>query len=308
MVTEHTRARVEGVIKELGYRPSRVARRLRVEGGRSNLIGLIIPDIQNLFFADMVRGVEDAAQRHGYAVFLGNSDENVEKERLYLEVMSAERVDGVILPPSCETDTAAGDLVLRGIPVVCVDRRLVKVKVDTVVIDNVQGAYEATKHLLRLGHHRIGFIRGRPSLSTSRERLQGYQQALADHGFEPDSTLERAGDGRQESGRQLTKEVLDLARRPTALLVANGLLTLGALEAIQEEGLRMPDDIAIIGYDDMPWARALNPPLTTVRQPGYELGRRAMELLLERVREPDRSTTVVMLHPELVVRRSCGGG
>ena len=306
LVSEGTRARVEQVIAEMGYHPSRVARRLRVESGRSNLIGLVIPDIQNLFFADIVRGVEDTAQRHGYTVFLGNADEDVEKERHYLDVMRSEAVDGVILPPSCETDTAAAQLVRDGIPVVCVDRRLAKLKVDTVVIDNVQGAFEATEHLLALGHRRIGFIGGRVHLSTSRERLQGYRQAFQNRDIPMDPTLVRAGDGRQESGCQLAAELLELADPPTALVAGNNLMALGALEAIHARGLRIPEDVAIIGYDDTPWARALNPPLTTVRQPGHELGSRAMELLLQRIQQPDRSTSSVLLHPTLVVRKSCG--
>lgn len=307
LVNGRTRARVQQVIAEMGYHPSRVARRLRVESGRSNLIGLVIPDIQNPFFADIVRGVEDAAQRHGYAVFLGNADEDLDKERRYLEVMRSEAVDGVILPPSCETDTAAAQLVRDGIPVVCVDRRLATVHVDTVMIDNVQGAYEATEHLLAHGHRRVGFISGRLDLSTSRERVQGFRRALEDRGIPMDPELVLSGDGRQESGRELATRLLALPEPPTALVAGNNLMALGALEAIHERGLRIPEQVAIIGYDDTPWARALNPPLTTVRQPGYELGSRAMELLLQRMEQPDRGTSSVLLHPTLVVRRSCGG-
>lgn len=305
-VHAETRARVERAIRELGYRPSRVARRLRVERGPSRLIGVLLSDIQNPFFAELARGVEDVAHARGYAVLLGNSDEDEAKERRYLEVMRAELVDGIILPPASDRDAAAVELVRAGAPLVCVDRRLGRERVDSVVIDNVRGAYDATAHLVRLGHRRIAFIEGRPRISTSRERLEGYAKALADHGVEPDAGLVRQGDSRQGSGRRLAAALLDLPDPPTALLVGNNLMTLGALEAIHERGLRIPGDVAIVGYDDMPWALAFDPPLTAVRQPGYELGRRAAELLLQRLDEPSRSTTIVLLQPELIVRGSCG--
>lgn len=307
-VGEDTRNRVMEVIQEMGYVPSRVARRLRMDRGHAHLIGLILPDIQNPFFADLARGVEDLAQKHGYALFLGNSDENPDKERHYLEAMRAESVDGVIVPPISDTDEAVASLTRARVPVVCVDRRLATVDADTVVVDNVRGAYKATDHLVRLGHQRIGFIEGRPEISTSRERMQGYRQALEEHGLKVDPALIREGDSRQASGARLAGELLDIEDRPTALLVGNNLMTLGALEACHARAFTIPEQLAVVGYDDMPWALALNPPLTAVRQPGYEVGQRAMELLLERIREPGRSTTLVVLQPQLVVRRSCGAG
>lgn len=308
LVNEDTRARVQQAIDALGYRPSRVARRLRRDPARASLIGLVVPDIQNPFFADVVRGVEGVARRHGYVVFLGNSDEDRETERRHLELMRAESVDGLILPPSAEAEPEVTALAGAGVPVVCVDRRLGGDVLDTVVADNVRGAYEAVAHLVRLGHRRIGFIGGRPGLSTSLERRQGYTEALDANGIVLDPSLVREGDSRQATGRRLTRELLDLPSAPTALLVGNNLMTLGALEAIHLLELRIPEDVAIIGYDDMPWALALNPPLTAVRQPGYEMGRCAAELLLQRILHPGRPPTVHVLRPELVVRRSCGAG
>jgi LacI family transcriptional regulator/LacI family repressor for deo operon, udp, cdd, tsx, nupC, and nupG len=306
VVNAKTRARVQEAIDRLGYRPSRVARRLRTESGRSGLVALLIPDIQNPFFADLARGVEDAARGEGYTVLLGNVDEDVEKERRYLEVMTSESVDGIILPPTSGSDPVALELVRAGLPLVCVDRRLSRVKVDTVLVDNVRGAQDAVEHLLSLGHRRIGFIEGRPEISSSQERLRGYALALQEQGIEVDPALVRTGDSRQASGARLAEELLDQPQRPGALLVGNNLMTLGALETIHRLGLRIPEDIAIVGYDDMPWALALDPPLTAVRQPGYELGGRAMELLLQRIRDPKRSASLVTLDAELIVRRSCG--
>jgi len=309
LVHQATRERVQQAIETLQYRPSRVARRLRRDAARANLLGLVVPDIQNPFFADLARGVENVAQERGYMVFVGNSDEDADKERNYLDLMRAESVDGIILPPTADVEPALETLARAGVPVVCVDRRLPGVALDTVVADNVRGAREAAEHLLRLGHRRIGFIEGRPHLSTSRERLEGYRHALKDAGAAFDPALVRAGDSRQASGYRLARELLETdgrAARPTALLVGNNLMTLGALAAVRELGLRVPADVAIIGYDDLPWAPAFDPPLTVVRQPAYEMGRRATELLLTRVDEPELEPRLVVLEPELVVRRSCG--
>ncbi len=315
LVNAETRTRVQLAMDSLQYRPSRVARRLRRDSARANLIGLIVPDIQNPFFAELVRGVERVAHQHGYMVFLGNTDEDGAKELEYVQLMRAESVDGLILPPSSDLHEIVAKLTSAGLPIVCVDRRLPDVSVDTVVADNEQGAYMATDHLLRIGHRHIGFIGGRAHLSTSAERLAGYTRALREHGVPFDARLVRDGDSRQGSGSALTRELLsrDLLDRegsgrelPTALLVGNNLMTLGALETIHLMGLRIPDDVAIVGYDDMPWALALNPPLTAVRQPGFEMGERAAELLLQRLDDPSRETAVVTLQPTLIARQSCG--
>ena len=307
LVRADTRERVEEAIRRLGYRPSRVARRLRVRGGRSALIGLVIPDLQNPFFADLARGVEDAASKEGFTVLIGNTDEDAGREQRYLEVMGAESVDGVILPPSGRRSPGAEELIRGGTPVVCVDRRLARPRVDEAVIDNVRGAAAATRHLIDKGHRRIGFIHGALRLSTSRERLRGYRDTLQAARIPLDPVLTLAGDSRQPSGRRLTSRLLALARPPSALLVGNSMMTLGALEAIREAGLRVPHDLALVGYDDMPWALALDPPLTVVRQPGYELGAVATDLLIRRIGDPRRSTTAVMLQPELVIRESSAG-
>lgn len=299
-----TRAAVEKALRELDYRPSRVARRLRMNSGRANLVGLIIPDIQNPFYAEIARGVEDAAYANQYAVLLCNSDEDLAKERFYLDVMHAESVDGVVLPPFDDNDRAVVERVKSGMPVVCVDRSLARMKTDLVEVDNHQGAYEAVAHLIARGHEHIGLIEGRVQVSTNRERRRGYVDALAAAGIALRKDLMRAGDFRQESGRVLTNELLDLRKPPTALFVVNNLMTVGALAALHERRLRIPQDVAIVGFDDLPWAEALDPPLTVVRQPAREVGRQAMELLLRRIMEPDRPPVTVRLQPRLVIRHS----
>ena len=303
-VVPETRAVVEQALRDLGYRPNRVARRLRMKDGRAHLVGLIIPDIQNPFYAEIARGVEDAAYASEYALLLCNSDENPAKEKFYLDVMCSESVDGIVLPPFDDTDSAVIELVKTGMPVVCVDRSLARVNTDLVEVDNYRGAHEAVTHLLGKGHRNIGLIEGRAQVSTSRERRRGYLDALAEHGVPVRKDLMRAGDFKQESGRVLAGELLDLRKPPTALFVCNNLMTVGALAALHQRELRVPRDVAIVGFDDLPWAEALDPPLTVVRQPAYEVGRQAMELLLKRIMEPTRPPISVRLLPELVTRRS----
>lgn len=303
-VVPETRAAVEQALLDLGYRPSRVARRLRMNNGRAHLVGLIIPDIQNPFYAEIARGVEDAAYASEYALILCNSDENLDKERFYLDVMRDESVDGIVMPPFDDTDVGVVEMVKSGIPVVCVDRSHGKVKTDLVEVDNHQGAFEAVRHLIERGHKSIALIEGRTQVSTSRERRRGYLDALAAHAIAPRKELMRTGDFKQESGRILTNELLDLRKPPTALFVCNNLMTVGALGALHQRGVRIPSEVALVGFDDLPWAEALDPPPTVVRQPAYEVGRQAMELLLKRIMAPDRPPVTVRLRPELVIRKS----
>lgn len=305
-VKDDTRQKVKDAVEALDYRPSRVARRLRLTNGRAHLLGLAIPDIQNPFHADVARGVESVAREHGYALILENCDEDPEKQRVCLDTFQTEDVDGVIVPPVSERDEAVKRLIESGMPVVCVDRRLTGVDVDTIVSDNHEGAYQATKHLIEAGHERIAYLGGIKRISTTRERYEGYREALSDHGVEEDARLVRYGESRLESGQRLTGALLDLPEPPTALFAGNNLTTLGAYVALLECGLRIPEDIAVVGYDDVAWARALAPPPTVVSQPGHEMGRRAADMLMRRIAEPDASITVATLRPHLIVRDSCG--
>lgn len=304
-VNNKTRERVQKVMKVLEYKPSRVAQRLRGKRGKSKLLGLIIPDIQNQYYSNIVRGIEDVAYDKNYAVILCNSDENSSKERFYLEVLRAESVDGVILPPIHQYGKVLDSLKDDGIPMVCVDRKLAKELVDTVVVNNEKGAYLAISHLLNLGHERIATITSSPQFSSFQERQNGYERALKEKGIEIDEKLIKEGDLRSStSAKKLTRELLELSPRPTALFVTNNLMTLGAIEALNEMNLQIPEDISLIMFDDMPWATVINPSLTVIRQPGYEMGRRAAELFFQRIADPERETVEVIMQPELIVRDS----
>jgi LacI family transcriptional regulator len=303
-IGEETRARVHKVMREVGYKPNRVARRLRTTGGTSHLLGLIIPNIQNIFFADLARGVEDVAYRNNFAVLLCNYDEDEARERFYLDVMQSESVDGIILPPIHEHDAAVMKVVKSGLPIVCVDRSLAGGNLDKVEVDNRRGAFEAVAHLIARGHRRIGLIGGPADSSTGRERLNGYKDAHQAAGIPLRSELMRFGDYKQDSGQLRAHELLALADPPTALFVCNGLMNAGALEAIASRGLKVPRQIALVGFDELPLASVFNPPLTVVRQPAYEVGKCAAELLLKRIEDPSRPATSLRLLPELIVRKS----
>lgn len=303
-VADETRARVLSAVEQLGYQPSRVARRLRVKS--TQILGLIISDIANPFFPSVVRGIEDVAYANQYTLLLCNSDEDPDKERLYIDIMRGESVAGVIISPVAETDNYSRVLLQSGVPVVAMDRRMLDLEVDTVIVRNVEGAYQAVSHLLKLGHHRIGFIGGPPRTTSGRERREGYEKALVEHGVESDQALIKIGDFKQAGGYRMTCELLEMNEPPTAIFTVNNLTTLGALNAIHERGLRIPQDVAIIGFDDMPWAPSLDPPLTAVSQPTYELGCTAANLLLKRIADKDREITEVNLDPHLIIRDSCG--
>ncbi len=306
-VNPETRERVQRVMRELDYQPNRVAQRLRTSKGQSKLLGLIIPDIQNQFYSSIVRGVEDVAYGKDYAVILCNSDENPTKERFYLDVLQSESVDGVILPPIHQYSKVVEGLIESGVPVVCVDRKLVREAVDTVVVNNEKGGYLAVKHILDFGHKRIAILTSSSQFSSFDERLTGYKNALKDHNIALDDELIKEGDPRStESAYLFTKELLRLSNPPTAIFATNNLMTLGVLEAVHEEQLNVPDDISIVGFDDMPWARAISPPLTVIKQPGYEMGRRATELLFQRFEDPKREPVQIIMEPTLIIRKSTG--
>ena len=296
--------RVQAAIEDLSYQPSRVARSLRTR--TSHILGVIVSDIRNPFFTSLVRGIEDVAHANEYSLILCNTDQDPGKEELYIHVLIAEKVAGAIVVPIREDSTAYTTFIDNGIPIVAVDRRLSALNVDTVLVDNVQGAYEAACHLIQRGCTPIGLIGGPLHTTTGRERLEGYKKALHQHGIEVDEDLIKIGDYKQASGYELACELLDLGEAPAAIFAANNMMTLGALQAIHDRGLNIPLDTALVGFGDMPWATVLDPALTTVAQPTRELGSAAVDVLLRRIANPDLEVVEIRLEPTLMIRQSCG--
>jgi DNA-binding LacI/PurR family transcriptional regulator len=292
-VSDAVRERVLVAIQELKYQPSRVARSLRVQ--TSKILGLIISDIENPFFTSLVRAVEDVAYENGYALFLCNSDEDSAKERLYVDLMYAERVAGTVIVPTCEVNNPCRKLIDANIPVVAVDRRILDLAIDTVVVDNCLAAAEIVGLLIEDGHHDIACIVGPLATTTGRERRDGYLEALQSHRLPVRPDLIATGSPKEQFGYQFTRELLDQPNPPTALFTGNNLLTAGALKAINERGLRVPEDIAIGAFDDMGWTSWVGPTLLVAAQPTYELGRSAADLLLKRIADRSRPIQTIVL-------------
>ncbi len=305
LVKARTRERVEEAIAELNYLPNRVAQRLRSINSKNKLIGLVLPDIQNPFYVDVVRGVEEAAYHQNFAVMIGNFDQDEQKEKIFLDILQSESIDGLIVAPSRGRDQHIRKVIDNGFPVVCIDRGLIGTDVDVVKVNNEEGAFEAIEYLIGLGHSRIAHITGHPGIPTTRERIAGYEKAMARHNVDIDPQLVRNSDSSYQSGADLMQELIDMANPPTAVFTANNLLTLGALRTIHENSLEIPDDVSIVGFDDMYWSTSLNPPLTAVRQSGYDIGSKAAELLVQKIAHPDRTTSSIVLATELMRRRSC---
>lgn len=295
-------ARVRTAVEQLSYRPSRLARSLRTR--RSAVLGLIISDIRNPFFTDMVRGVEDVAFANSYSLVLCNSDEDLIKERDYLKLVVAESMAGVVLAPASAQETDLSGLTGAGVPVVTVDRRAPDPTVDVVLIDNTGGARLAVEHLVDAGYRRIGFISGPTAISTGAERLAGYRAAVRSRKLGTGAELIRYADFHETGGRAAMTRLLTADQHIDAVFVANNLMTLGALEAIAAAGLTIPDDIAVVGFDDMAWAPLLRPSLTTVAQPTYQLGAQTARLLLDRINGSTGPGREVVLAPSLRVRAS----
>lgn len=294
--------RVRQAVDDLGYRPNGVARNLRKRV--TTVWGLIISDIGNPFFTALVRGVEDVAHQAGYSLVLCNSDEDLVKERRYVEIALDEQMAGVIVSAASEPDSDLSPLTDRGIPVVAVDRRLDRTDVDTVLVDNVRGARDATRHLIDIGCRRIACITGPSRTTTAAERLRGFRQALEDAGRGLDPALVVLENFKEDGGRDGVRRLLELGEWPDGLFVANNLMTMGALEALEDAGARVPDDVALIGFDDLPWARHVRPRLSTVAQPTYDLGREAATLLAARIAGQGGAMRTVVLPPTIHVRES----
>ncbi len=304
-VNPATRAKVEQAIAELGYLPSTVARSLRSKRTRS--LALLLPDITNTFWTTVARGVEDTAQTLGYTVFVCNTDEDCQKQQRYLELAVSQRVDGVLIAP-CQRDAAALRLLReRGVPTVVIDRRIEGWDVDTVHGDSVGGARALVQHLIALGHRRIAVISGPATTSTAEDRVAGYRQAFAEAGLPVDDSLIRRGAFRACAGEELARSLLAEAAGLTAVFAANNAIALGAIDAVTATGRRIPQDIAVVAFDDFVDASHLFPFLTVAVQPAYELGCEAARLLLERLAGTSSAPPQHIVLPcRLVVRHSCG--
>ena len=303
-VKEELKHRIWAKAEELDYVPNALAKSL--VNKLTQIITLIIPDISNPFFALVARGVEDTAYNYVYSLLMCNTDGSKVKEKKYVAVARERQADGIIFIGSIMSKNYLEELAQNKIPIVVADRYVDGLNVDKVLNDNLKGAKEAVRHLVRLGHQAIATIRGPQTTQTGLDRYIGYEKAMKESLLEPRQDWVREGDFKESTGYYETKQLLELREPPTAIFAANDLMAIGALSAIEEAGLRVPHDIAIVGYDDIPLASKVRPRLTTVAQLKYELGQQAAETLIWRLNNPEqyKRPETLVLQPRLVIRES----
>jgi LacI family transcriptional regulator len=279
-VSDETRGRVLQAMRELNYYPNLAARSLRSQ--KSNTIGLIVPDVANHFFMTLIKGVEDVLRANRYNLLVSNSDDDVNVEKEQLRILKAQLADGLIMATTGHDHSFLG-AALESWPTVFVDREPNGYrKGDRVLVDNIGGTREAMRVLFERGHRQIGIVLGLVDLSSTKERLAGYKQALADAGVGFDPTLVRWGDSRPGSGYELTRELVETTEM-TALFMGNNAMAIGAMQFLRDRGIRVPEELAVICFDDSDWFTITDPPLSVVSQPSHEMGKQAAELLLKRI-------------------------
>lgn len=300
-----TRAGVLSAADKLGYVPNAVARSLKTH--RSGLIAFIVPEIINDFYTTLSRGVEDVANASGFHIMLGNTDEKPSKEKSYIDLMVANAVEGIIIAPSSTSSKSYRLLAERNIPTVLVDRVVKGFVSDTVRSDDRKGAELLTDHLLSLGHRRIALINGHPETSVAIDRDASYRATLARAGIDYDPALVSWGPWFVEDADRRVEEMLSNGVKFSAVIGANIFMTVGSIRALRRRGLIVPDDIALVSFNDLDLAAEIDPFLTALSQPIYTMGRIAMGLLIDRIQQKDsQSVRDVKLEPSLIVRRSCG--
>jgi LacI family transcriptional regulator len=300
-VAPDTRKRVLEGVHRYGYQLNGIARSLRTQQTRT--IGIIVPDIRNPFFSAIVKAAEDVARANDFTVLICNADEDGRNEEAAVRLFLDRQVSGVIHCSAGGNVELLAALQRKAIPMIDLDRRSGLKDVDTIELDNALGAKLAADHLLSLGHKRIAMISGPHHLSNSRKRLNGFRRALRKAGVQLPKEYVEFGDFREASGRRAAEKLLSLEKRPTALFVANNEMTAGALSALREQKIRIPDEISLVGFDDARWAQFSDPPLTIVAQPTSAMGKRSAELLLARIQK-EKGTATEIFPPELVVRGS----
>jgi LacI family transcriptional regulator len=305
-VRESTRHRVLELAAEMSYTPNAIARGLVKK--QTLTLGLIIPDITNPFYPEVARGIEDGATEEGFSIFLCNTNWEREREVDYLRLLAEKRVDGIILAPMDNEVEAVEHRLTGKIPIVYVSNAPHGTQRSFVVIDNVLGGFLATEHLIRAGYRRIGFVGSTEDSLTIEERLKGYRRALKKHSLAIEKKYIQMGEFKLETGYRIIRRLIADGDYPRAIFAENDLLALGILQGVKASGLSVPEDVAIVGFDDIPFAGFPEVQLTTINQPKYEMGRKAVEILLEQIGGSAASQPVqirqIYLNPQLVVRES----
>jgi len=308
-VKKSTEEKVLKAIEELGYIPHLPARSLKTH--RTLTIGMIVPDITNPFFPIVFRGAENVFKQEGYTIILCNTFEEEYEEKKHLNILEAKKVDGILLikaPSRTEDNHYMERLKDFPIPIVYLDRLPELQNIPAVVADNISGGYVATLHLIKLGHRNIAAITVQYPLTVHKERLQGYMSALNDHNIPIKKHYIQKGIPSIQEGISLAQSLINMKDRPTAIFVTNNKLTIGLMQALEMAGLKCPQNISVVGYDDFDWESVFHPRLTVIAQPAYEMGETAANLLIKIIRDGINSLSnkKVILSAELKIRESCG--
>jgi LacI family transcriptional regulator len=307
-VSADARRRVLAAVDEIGYLPSAVARSLRKS--ETKIVGVLVPNVQNPFFAELVCGVEECCRLAGFSVFLCNSDNDPKRQQQYMRTLLEKRVDGLLLSSAGDDEALARIFKLASVPSVTVDRLVPGARADRVSVDNRQGAYNAVRHLLELGHRRIACLSGPAEFEVARERIDGWRGALLEAGITPDDSLVIESDFSSPGGYKAVRALLRaqadgaVAQPVTAIFASNDMMAIGALRAAAELGLKLPQQLSVVGFDDVELSRYVFPALTTVGCSIRQLGQEAARVLIERIDNPGAALREVLLTPRLVVRES----
>jgi len=305
-VSQKTRERVEAAIEELAYVPNMLGPSLHFK--RTMTLAVVVSDITNPYWTTVIRGIEDIAQENGYFTILCNTDESEERQDHYIHMLLQRRIDGILLVPTSSSPSPIKLIQRQDIPVVILGRQLAGVDVDIVRTDSITASYQLVRYLLSLGHRRIAVLTGPQKVSVAVDRVSGYLQALQEAGVPEDEAHVYWGSFTQESGYEMTQQMLLAESLPTALVATNNFLAIGVMWALRERNLRVPEDFALVTFDDIPPALASNPFLTAVTQSAREMGQRATQLLLDRLKnESDVAPQHIFLPTEMVIRGSSGG-
>lgn len=302
-VKDSTKNLILKLAEEMNYFPNTAARSLVTR--KTETIGIMMADISEPYYSQLIKGMEYVANQRGYTLLFSNSYESVEHSRVMQKMINAQRVDGVIIVGSnIQEKNFSLDLLEQKIPFVLVERNFSDPRVNCIWVDNIAGAYQATKYLVEKGHRKIAHITGNLYYQVALDRLEGYKKALQEARIDYSEELVISGNFVWQSGYEKMKDILRLHPQCTAVFVANDVMAYGALQAIAEAGLAAPDDIGIIGFDDLEFSCLTNPPLTTIHQPRYRMGQKAMELLTDILRGEVENGVKIPLNPELIIRRS----
>lgn len=302
--TEETVERVLKVIEELDYRPNSLAKGLKQV--RTNVIGIILSNLLNPFWVRVLEGVEDTCRSRGYSLMICNSNDDPEIEEEHIRSFRLRQVDGIIINPTAQNYNLFQSMLDSKYPLVTINRKIMELSVDSVVMNNVRGSRIAVEHLLEQGRRKIAMIVYPPHGITPRiERIEGYKQALFNNGISIDQAMVHIVEERKGAAKKKVQELLSQADRPNAVFSTNNMMSLEILEGIKELDMRIPDDVALIGYDETVWSKHLNPPLTTVNQPALEMGQAATERLIQLIETKDKlEAKTTVLEPELFIRES----